>query len=87
MAAFCSDLFGFFFPDQDLGNGKVSGTARGCIKVFPDGVEDGDCKELTVANVTAEYCYCKSELCNSSGKFNNSIISISILVLVSYLMK
>ena len=81
----------FISSDQDLGNGKVSGTARGCIKVFPDGVEDGDCKELTVegvtANVTAEYCYCKSELCNSSGKFNNSIISISILVLVSYLMK
>ena len=81
----------FISSDQDLGNGKVSGTARGCIKVFPDGFEDGDCKELTVdvvtANVTAEYCYCKSELCNSSGKFNNSIMIISILVFVSYLMK
>ena len=67
----------------------VSGTARGCEKKFPDGFEDGDCKELTLegTTVTAEYCYCKSELCNSSGKFNNSIICISILVLVSYLMK
>ena len=27
------------------------------------------------------------EKCNSSGKFNNSIITISILVFVSYLMK
>ena len=81
----------FISSDQDLGNGTVSGTARGCEKKLPDGFEDGDCKELTLegvtANVTAEYCYCKSELCNSSGKFNNSIIIISILVLVSYLMK
>ena len=87
--AFCANSFGrFISSDQDLGNGTVSGTARGCAKELPDGFEDGDCKELTVVEgVIAEYCYCKSELCNSSGKFNNSIISIGILVLVSYLMK
>ena len=75
-----------FSSDFDTGNGKISGTQRDCT-VFPTGLKDGDCQQASVGDVSGEFCYCKSELCNSSGKFNNSIITISILVFVSYLMK
>ena len=63
-----------------------SGTFRKCTN-FPDELEDGDCKEVTQNGLTAEVCYCKSELCNSAEKFNNSIITIiSIFVFVCYLI-
>ena len=76
--------------------GKVeqikAGTARGCApRDFEQLIEDGVCKEMNIGDltpdVTPRVCFCKSELCNGSGKFNDSIITISILVFVSYLMK
>ena len=75
-----------FSSDFDTGNGKISGTQRDCI-VFPSGVKDGDCQQGTIGDVSGEFCYCNSELCNSAEKFSNSIITISILVVLSYLMK
>merc|ERR1712062_419252 len=85
------------FKDQEVVvAGKVeqikAGTARGCApRDFEQLIEDGVCKEMNIGDltpdVTPRVCFCKSELCNGSGKFNDSIITISILVFVSYLMK
>ena len=75
-----------FSSDFDSGNGKISGTQRDCI-AFPEGSKDGDCGQATVGDVTAEFCFCNSELCNSAGKFNYSIITISILIFLTFSMK
>ena len=68
-----------------------AGTLRSCapnIGGFEQLIEDGVCKEMNLTQgLTPRVCFCKSELCNGSGKFNNSIITISILVFVSYLLK
>ena len=71
-----------------------AGTQRSCAPIiggFEQLIEDGVCKEMNIGDLTPDLtprvCFCKSELCNGSGKFNDSIITISILVFVSYLMK
>ena len=63
----------------------MSGTMRDCFDV-PAAI-DGKCVEVPFEDGTMEACYCNEELCNSAGKFNFSIITISILVFISYLMK
>ena len=75
-----------FSSDFDSGNGNITGTQRDCI-LFPASLKDGDCQQATVGDVSGEFCYCNSELCNSAGKFNYSIITISILTFLTSLMK
>ena len=78
---FCDSKFDYLFVVD--GSDEIKGVVRGCAKSDKekcDKTTNGNIEELGYTEASGEYCFCKSDLCNSAPQTSVGRTAVSFTV-------